>query len=146
MHRYCQSFMDDEEKCKRQGTPTPSTREVWKRRCKKKSFRRSSSERTSRQHRTTGPSQRQDVRPPPDKRHIYTRAKSVDNQRPDDRQLLDVRCHLNRAKVSGSPATPGRPDTHEPPDDRNPLDVWYLSVHSFGPEAHVPLHFTPICT
>ena len=43
-------------------------------------------------------SQRADVQPPPDNRHIYTRAKSVDNRRPDDRQLLDVRCHLNRAK------------------------------------------------
>jgi len=34
MHRYCQSFMDDEEECKRQGTPAPSAREAWKRRKK----------------------------------------------------------------------------------------------------------------
>ena len=35
MHRYCWSFTDDEEECKRQGSPTPSTREAWKRRKKK---------------------------------------------------------------------------------------------------------------
>ena len=39
MHRYCQNFTDDEEECKRQGTPTPSAREVWKRRRKKKELR-----------------------------------------------------------------------------------------------------------
>ena len=31
MHRYCRSFRDDEEECKRQGSPTPSAREAWKR-------------------------------------------------------------------------------------------------------------------
>ena len=35
MHRYCRSFTDDEEECKRQGSPTPSAREAWKRRKKK---------------------------------------------------------------------------------------------------------------
>ena len=35
MHRYCQSFTDDEEECKRRGTPRPSVREAWKRRRKK---------------------------------------------------------------------------------------------------------------
>ena len=35
MHRYCRSFTDDEEECKRQGSPTPSVREAWKRRKKK---------------------------------------------------------------------------------------------------------------
>ena len=35
MHRYCQSFTDVEEECKRQGTTTPSAREAWKRRKKK---------------------------------------------------------------------------------------------------------------
>ena len=35
MHRYCRSFTDDEEERKRQGTPTPSAREAWKRRKKK---------------------------------------------------------------------------------------------------------------
>ena len=35
MHRYCRSFMDVEEECKRQGTTTPSAREAWKRRRKK---------------------------------------------------------------------------------------------------------------
>ena len=35
MHRYCRSFTDDEEERKRQGTPTPSAREAWKRRRKK---------------------------------------------------------------------------------------------------------------
>ena len=35
MHRYCQSFTNDEEECKRQGSPTPSAREAWKRRKKK---------------------------------------------------------------------------------------------------------------
>ena len=36
MHRYCQSFTNDEEECKRQGTPTPSAREAWKQIRKKK--------------------------------------------------------------------------------------------------------------
>ena len=54
MHRYCQSFTDDEEECKRQGSPTPSTREAWKRRRKKKSCRRSSSHRTTGRVRTSG--------------------------------------------------------------------------------------------
>ena len=35
MHRYCRSFTDVEEECKRQGTTTPSAREAWKRRKKK---------------------------------------------------------------------------------------------------------------
>ena len=35
MHRYCRSFTDEEEERKRQGTPTPSAREAWKRRRKK---------------------------------------------------------------------------------------------------------------
>ena len=35
MHRYCRSFTDVEEECKRQGTTTPSAREAWKRRWKK---------------------------------------------------------------------------------------------------------------
>ena len=48
MHRHCRNATDDMEECKRQGTPTPSAREAWKRRRKKKSCRRSSS------HRTTG--------------------------------------------------------------------------------------------
>ena len=36
MHRYYRSFTDVEEECKRQGTTTPSAREAWKRRHKKK--------------------------------------------------------------------------------------------------------------
>ena len=39
MHRYCWSFMDVKEECKRQGTTTPSAREAWKRRRKKKVLR-----------------------------------------------------------------------------------------------------------
>ena len=35
MHRYCWSFTDVEEECKRQGTTTPSARQAWKRRRKK---------------------------------------------------------------------------------------------------------------
>mgnify|MGYP005839040593 CR=1 FL=1 len=35
MHRYCRSFTNVEEECKRQGTTTPSAREAWKRRRKK---------------------------------------------------------------------------------------------------------------
>ena len=35
MHRYCRSFTDVEEECKRQGTTTPSAREDWKQRRKK---------------------------------------------------------------------------------------------------------------
>ena len=35
MHRYHWSTTDDEEECKRKCTPTPSTREAWKRRRKK---------------------------------------------------------------------------------------------------------------
>ena len=38
MHRCCRSFTDDKEERKRQGTPTPSAREAWKRRRKKKSL------------------------------------------------------------------------------------------------------------
>ena len=54
MHRYCRNATDDVEECKRQGTPTPSAREVWKRRRKKKSYRRSSSHRTTGRVRTSG--------------------------------------------------------------------------------------------
>jgi hypothetical protein len=36
MHRYCRSFTDGEEECKRQGSPTPCAREAWKRRKKKR--------------------------------------------------------------------------------------------------------------
>ena len=39
MHRYCRSFTDVEEECKRQGTTTPSAREAWKRRRKKTELR-----------------------------------------------------------------------------------------------------------
>ena len=53
MHRYCRSFTDDDEECKRQGTPTPSAREAWKQRRKNKSCQRSYSERTSGPHWTT---------------------------------------------------------------------------------------------
>jgi hypothetical protein len=35
MHRYYRSFIADEEECKRKCTPTPSTREAWKRHGKK---------------------------------------------------------------------------------------------------------------
>ena len=35
MHRYCRSFLDVKEECKRQVTTTPSAREAWKRRRKK---------------------------------------------------------------------------------------------------------------
>jgi hypothetical protein len=37
MHRYCRSFTDDVEECKRRGTPRASAREEWKRRRKKQS-------------------------------------------------------------------------------------------------------------
>src|SRR4051812_16861745 len=37
MHRYCRNATDNEEECKSQGTPTPSAREAWKRRRKKRS-------------------------------------------------------------------------------------------------------------
>ena len=39
MHRYCRNATDDEERCKRQGTPTPSAREAWKRRWRKTELR-----------------------------------------------------------------------------------------------------------
>ena len=54
MHRYCRSFMDDEEECKRQGTTTPSAREAWKRR-KKKRGQDSESPGPSGLPRTSGP-------------------------------------------------------------------------------------------
>ena len=54
MHRYCRNAADDVEECKRQGTPTPSAREAWKRRRKKQSCRRSSSHRTTGRVRTSG--------------------------------------------------------------------------------------------
>ena len=54
MHRYCQSFTDVEEECKRQGTTTPSAREAWQRRRKKKSCQRSSSHRRTGRVRTSG--------------------------------------------------------------------------------------------
>ena len=37
MHRYCRSFTDDEEECEHLRTTTPSAREAWKRRRKKRS-------------------------------------------------------------------------------------------------------------
>ena len=37
MHRYCWNATDDEEECERKCTTTPSAREAWKRRHKKKS-------------------------------------------------------------------------------------------------------------
>ena len=42
------------------------------------------------------------------------RSTTLDDRQPDDRQPPDVRCHLNRAKLSGSSATTGRPEAHEP--------------------------------
>src|SRR6187399_146636 len=70
MHWYCRSFTDDEEECKRQGSPTPSAREAWKRRRKKRSccklqapddrrlpdVRRVPGDRKSGSYRTSGPS------------------------------------------------------------------------------------------
>ena len=53
MHRYCRNATDDEEECERKFTTTPSVREAWKRRRKKKSCQRSYSERTSGPHQTT---------------------------------------------------------------------------------------------
>ena len=42
------------------------------------------------------------------------RPTTSDDRRPDDRQPPDVRCHLNRAKMSGSPALPDvrKPTSH----------------------------------
>ena len=70
-----------------------------------------------------------------------------DDRRPDDRQLPDVRCHLNRAKVRGSPVTTGRPEAHEPPDDRSPVDVRYLSAYrDWARGPCIPLPLTPSWT
>ena len=39
IHRYCRTFTNDKEECKRQGMTTPSSREAWKRIWKKMELR-----------------------------------------------------------------------------------------------------------
>ena len=72
MHRYCRNFTDDEEECKRQGTPTPSAREAWKRRQKKRSFYdlQPLDDRTTGSHRTSDPLQPSDDRRTPNIRQV----------------------------------------------------------------------------
>ena len=88
MHRYYWSFMDVKEEGKRQGTPTPSAREAWKRRWKKRSCYNL---------------QPPDDRTTPDVRHLELQpaqeSSRQDLQRPNDRPI-------------GRP-TPPRPRTTE---------------------------------
>lgn len=59
IHRYCRSFMDDEEECKSQGSPTSSVREAWKRRWKKTELQQSYNHRTSGHPQTRRPKELQ---------------------------------------------------------------------------------------
>ena len=81
MHRYYRNLTDDEEECKRQRTPTPSMREAWKRRRKKRSCYKL---------------QPPDVRTPPDIRYL------TQPRRPEELQATS-------ATVAGRPKNTGRP-------------------------------------
>ena len=128
MHRYCRNFTDDEEECKRQGTPTPSAREAWKRRRKKKELQSL---------------QRPDDRKPPDVRPSTAAGRPTT---PDVRQVPGT----GRPTLTGNPVPPvprriserptraGRPVRPEPPDVRPPPVVRYLPVCSRGPLALYP--------
>ena len=119
MHRYCRSFTDDEEECKRQGSPTPSAREAWKRRRKKRSccklqapddrrlpdVRRVPGDRTTGGHRTS----------------VTSATEPKSRKLPEVRELPDVRS-LPSHRTSGVQRTTG---------------TCLRTV--FGPAAHVSL-------
>ena len=91
MRRYCQSFTDDDEECKRQETPTPSAREAWKRRRSCRVY----SGRTTGSHRTSNTLQLPGDRAPSDVRRVHTQP----NRRTD----------VANSTAPGRPPTSGRP-------------------------------------
>ena len=125
---------------------TPSTR----------NYRRSSSERTSGRLRTTGLSQRANVRPLADDRHLKTSLCQLQTS-----QRADVRPHTGRPTVltevrdfrtSGVPTTEhfqrmsdasGRPVALEPLDVRCQADVRSLAVSSCGLRPMYPFTLPP---
>ena len=122
MHRYCRSFTNNEEECKRQGTPTPSTREAWKRRRKKQSCQEATTTGrpdATRRPNTTG-------RPAPG---VFTSpmdqsTKAMAPGRPSrtgrsatERSAVSGHPAPLQQKNCGSPSPTGRADPREPPDD-----------------------------
>lgn len=132
IHRYCRSFMDDEEECKSQGSPTSSVREAWKRRWKKTKLQQSYNHRTSGHPQTRRPKELQ----PDDLR-------TSDKSQPlDVRCLPDIRCHLSRRKLS---------EVRRPPDVRTPASDRIFGNHRTSDPACaqpglwpcIPLPLTP---
>ena len=103
IHRYCRSFRDVKEGCKRQGMTTPSAREAWKRRRKKKELRSL---------------QRSDDRKPPDVRPSYSPRRPDYAGRPPPGTPASPRDLPTRSTATGRPTetrrpTPPRPRTTE---------------------------------
>ena len=120
MHRYCRSFTDVEEECKRQGTTTPSAREAWKQRRKKMENSSQSPNIRPRQPRHLAVPEPPDIRPP---------AQKFGPSEPESNKCHhcspDIR-HRLKARISG----PTSPDIRPP-----------LSAHSEGPRPMYP--FSP---
>jgi hypothetical protein len=126
MHRYCRSFTDGEEECKRQGSPTPSAREAWKRRRKKTELLIL---------------QRPDIR-------AKGRTSGASATAGHPALLPEIRALLHRswtepARTSGR--NPGHPARPEAPDIRLPARTSGLAcVHVSGPMPMYP--FRPSLT
>ena len=124
MHRYCRSFTDDDEECKRRGTPTPSAREAWKRRRKKTELLIL---------------QRPDIR-------AKGRTSGASATAGHPALLPEIRTLLHRswtepARTSGR--DPGHPARPEAPDIRPPTRTSGTCACLTGPEAHVSLSLCP---
>ena len=157
MHRYCWSFTDVEEECKRQGTTTPSAREAWKRRRKKTELLKLQRPDIWARSRTSGacaaakelhqqtansisgrtsgassghlvPRQSPDIRPFPRKSGIDDRTHpKFGHFSPDIRP---------EPRTSGASRSPGHPAPSP--------DIQRLRARRVGPEAHVSLSHLPL--
>jgi len=119
MHRYCRSFTDNEEECKRQGSPTPSAREAWKRRRKKKEMRSL---------------ERPDDRKLRDDRHSTAPGRPTSTRRP----TRSRQGQPTEATTAGRPASTGRP-TH--PRPRSPSTVSCAGADRMAPASVLALQW-----
>jgi hypothetical protein len=144
MHRYCQTFTDVKEECKRKCTSTPSTREVWKRRRKKGEEEVQVS---------TCPDDPDDARisRPPARMirlmHLKTPEGSTRSRIiRTSTGIIQIRPNIwTSTRTSGPPMTattrPDDPDPRSPDHPDNPPDHPNSAcVHDVGPRPMYPLH------
>ena len=130
MHRYCRSFTDDDEECKRRGTPTPSAREAWKRRRKK--------------------TERLKLQPPDIRRPARTSGASAEAGHPASPRKSSKGNRSTRRTAIARPdirPVPGHPASHERPDIRPPARTSGACLRAeSGQRPMYPLPLTPSCT